>query len=409
MPISGSEWLERTGSTAFFPAAEWAARLRSRALQEPRECDMEALLRLFGQHSEYYRRRIGAETDWQRVPPLGKAEIAEIPVCSPLPVGANRTSGTSGFQVTIKNNAWEREFRRALLYRPQLFYELPRDVTQLVFVDGTECATPDSKPKYFEYAARRYSTWFAGAGSDPGEVLKLLKRLRPQLVRGISSGIVRFIELAGTRFSGLGVRYVAPGGEYLRPEWRALMADAFAADVLDRYGATESGALAWQCPRCRRYHANVDEIVIEPEADGILTTPLFVFSQPLLRYRLGDRARLREADGSCAVRLPVLTIEAARRDDWIIDGAGRKVSPLSFRFERVAHLDAWCLHQQASGTLRLYYESTRPAEVEPQLARELSRSISGRPYTIEAGVWKLRRPGKFKRVSSDYLGAKQAG
>jgi len=402
MSTSGSNWFEGALSTANFPAEDWAEQLRARALRAPPAHDLNALLRSFGNHSEYYRNRIGAAAAWSQVPPLGKVDIADIPVHSPTPVGANRTSGTSGFQVTIRNNAWEREFRRALLYRPHLFYELPRDVTQVVFVDGAGCAAPDSKPKYFEYGGKSYRTWFAGAGADPGEVLHLLTTLRPQLIRGISSGIVRFIEAAGTLLTDLGTRYVAPGGEYLRPEWRAMMEDAFAVAVLDRYGSTESGALAWQCPRCRRYHANVDEIVIEADVGGLLTTPLFVSSQPLLRYRLGDDIRFDEFSADCEVRLPTITIEAARRDDWIIDGAGRKVSPLSFRFEQVPHLDAWRLHQQADGSLLLYYESARPAEVEPQLARELANAIPDRPFAIDAGVWKLQRPGKFKRVSSEF-------
>jgi len=133
-----------------------------------------------------------------------------------------------------------------------------------------------------------------------------------------------------------------------------------------------------------------------------------VASQPLLRYRLGDQIRFDEPAGDCEVRLPTITIEAARRDDWIIDGAGRKVSPLSFRFERIPHLDAWRLHQQVDGSLQLFYESMRPAEVEPQLARELKSAIPGRPFALDAGVWKLRRPGKFKRVSSEFVPVRAA-
>ncbi|MFQ5634438.1 MAG: hypothetical protein ACE5G3_03795 [Gammaproteobacteria bacterium] len=401
MSINGSGPLKGTRSAVFLPADVWAEQLRVRALREPPAHDLPALLRFFGEHSSYYRDRIGDAGAWSQVPPLGKADVAGIPVRSPTPVRAARTSGTSGFQVTIRNNAREREFRRALLYRPHLFYDLPRAVRQVVFVDGLWCATPGSAPKYFEYGDRSYRTWFAGAGADPAEVLHLLTTLRPQLIRGISSGIVRFIESAGVALGHLGTRYVAPGGEYLRPRWREMMEDAFAAAVLDRYGSTESGALAWQCPHCRRYHANVDEIVIEPDVDGLLTTPLFLSSQPLLRYRLGDCIRFDEAEPDCAVRLPTVTIEEARRDDWIIDGAGRKVSPLSFRFERVPHLDAWRLHQQADGSLLMYYESARPDEVEPCLARELADTIPDRPCSIVPGIWRLQRQGKFKRVSSE--------
>ena len=393
--------MQFAGSATFAPAGEWANALRRRALAGPPEHDLPKILDWFRAHSDYYRERIGDATSWADVPPLEKADVADVPVVSPSPVKGTRTSGTSGFQVTIRNNAWEREFRRALLYRPQLFYGLPNDVTQVVFVDGSDCAQPEDLPKYFEYGENRYRTWFVGVAAEPDAALHLLTALRPQLIRGISSGIVRFVECVGADLTHLGVRYLAPGGEYLRPEWRTLLEDAFGADVLDRYGSTESGAIAWQCPICRRYHANVDEIVMEPDEDGLIVTPLFVSSQPLLRYRLGDRIRFDDAPAECEIRLPTVTIEEARRDDWIIDADGRKVSPLGFRFERVPGLDAWRLHQRADGSLVLYYQSASAEHVEPALARELEAALPGLDYTIEVGVWNLRQPGKFKRVSSE--------
>lgn len=404
MSISGSDWVAATRSTAFHSPAEWAERLRARALRDPPGHELGALLGLFARHSDYYRDRIGDASEWAAVPPLEKADVADVPVISPTAVRPARTSGTTGFQVTIENNAWEREFRRALLYRPQLFYDLPPNVNQVVFVDGADCATSKDAPKYFEYGGVSYRTWFVGAAADPGAVLQLLTALRPQLVRGIASAIVRFVETAGARLRGLGVRYVAPGGESLQPEWRATLADAFGANVLDRYGSTESGALAWQCPLCRRYHANVDEVVIEPDDAGLLTTPLFVSSQPLLRYRLGDAARFDEDDAGCEIRLPTVTIEAARRDDWIIDGAGNKVSPLSFQFEQIPQLKSWRLHQRADGSLMLYFDSPSPDAIAPALERHVAAAIPGRPCELREGVWRLRRSGKFKRVSSELAG-----
>lgn len=388
------------GSTTFSPAGEWADELRRRALDGPPEHDLSQILGWFRDHSDYYRDRIGDATSWSDVPPLEKVDIANVPVVSSSPVKPTRTSGTSGFQVTIRNNAWEREYRRALLYRPQLFYELPAEITQVVFVDGNACARPDDAPKYFEYGDSTYRTWFVGVASDPGPIADLLAALKPQLIRGISSGIVRFVEASGATFTDLGVRYVAPGGEYLRPEWRNLIEDAFSTEVLDRYGSTESGAIAWQCPMCRRYHANVDEIVIESDDEGLIVTPLFVTSQPLLRYRLGDQVRFDDGLPDCDVRLPTVTIEEARRDDWIIDADGRKVSPLGFRFERVPGLEAWRLHQRADGSLILYYKASSE-RVEPLLARELEAALPGLRHSIEPGVWNLRQPGKFKRVSSE--------
>lgn len=389
------------GSAIHAPRSAWAERLRERALATPVAHDFDELLTAFRTRNEYWQRRLEGVEDWTRIPVLQKSDVDSVPVGDDPTIRPTRTSGTTGVQVTIRNTRREREFRRALLYRPQLFYELPQTVVQVVFIDGDWCAPVDGPPKIFDYGGRRYLTWFAGVAADPRPVMALLKAVRPSLIRGIASGIVRFVERSPGNLESLGVRYVGPGGEYLPAGWRATIATAFGATVLDRYGSTESGAIAWQCPRCGRYHANTDEIVLEPEPDGLLTTPLFVSSQPLLRYRLGDRVRFDAENAQCEIRLPTLTIEAARRDDWIIGAGGERVSPLAFQFEKIPALRAWRLHQAADGSLCLYFDAERSAAVQDALRREVHRAVPGRELRLTAGVWKLRRAGKFKRVSSE--------
>jgi len=383
------------------PESAWGSLLRERALTVPVEQDRSTILSWFRGHSQFYSGRIDTNLSWEQVRPLEKQDVADIPVSADDSIREARTSGTSGFQVSIRNTVRERRFRRALLYRPHLFYDLPAEVRQVVFVDGTWCAEARMPPKLFEYGGVRYRTWFAGVAADVGQIHSLLRSLRPQLIRGISSGIVRFIDQAGDSLRDLGVRIIAPGGEFLLPEWRKTIHDAFGATVLDRYGSTESGAIAWQCPLCRRYHANADEIVLEADPDGLLVTPLFVSSQPLLRYRLGDRVSFDGTAADCRVRLPTLKILQARRDDWIIGRDGLRISPLSFQFEQVPHLDAWRLHQNLDGSLCLYFESAQPDVVTKQLGRRLADAVPNQPFELREGIWRLERGGKFKRVSSD--------
>lgn len=382
--------------------SNWANLLRQRALDVPNSHDLDGLLDRYRRHSEFYLDRIGTADSWTQVSPLEKQELHNVPLDATTPTRETRTSGTSGFQVTIHNSRREREFRRALLYRPQLFYDLPKSVTQVVFVDGRWCADPRMNPKEFTYGGRHYRTWFAGASGDPATIMALLTALRPHLIRGISSGIVRFIEESDVSLERIGVRIIGPGGEYLTDEWRILMQESFGAQVLDRYGSTETGAIAWQCPHCHRYHANSDEIILEPDPGGLIATPLFVLSQPLLRYRLGDMISFDYEKSDCPVRLPTITINAARRDDWVIDGAGRRISPLSFQFEQAPHLTAWRLHQLIDGSLHLYFDSERPEATGQFLTRYLTEAVPDQPCRITEGIWKLDRPGKFKRVSSDH-------
>jgi len=363
----------------------------------------------FHAHGTFYADRLAGVSAWQDIPPLSKQALREMPVSADETLHETRSSGTSGVQVLIQNSASERRFRQALAYRPFLFYGLDRlddnRVRQIIFVDGTAIDPVDKQQWPFEFDGRTYLTWRVGIAAVPEQILGLLQSVQPQVIRGLTSGIVRFAEEVAARLDGLGVQVVSTSGEQLAPGWRTLLSDAFAAPLLDRYGATETGSIAWQCPYCDDYHANSDELILEESPEGLLATPLFIESQPMLRYQLGDRVELLAAEHDCRIRLPKLRILEGRRDDWLIDGAGRKVSPLSFQFEKVVGLIAWRVHQLQAGDLKLYFDAehgSSDSDLRQQLASQLTTIVPGRNYELLAGIWRLEHGGKFKRVVSDF-------
>lgn len=389
------------GSVRYAAPDAWHALLRERAFTAPREHDRDALLQAFAAHSPFYTSRLAGIQAWDAVPPLTKVEVAAVPVkCSGI-MYDTRSSGTSGRQVLIQNSQPECRFRQALAYRPLLFSDLDAEVRQLIFVDG-DAVDALNKPQFpFPYGGRRYFTWRVGCGADPAAILQLLHDLRPSLIRGLSSGIVRFVDaVGGNALADGSVRLVSPSGETLPRAWRAQLESAFAAPVLDRYGATESGAIGWECPHCRRYHANSDELVLEESPAGLLVTPLFVETQPLLRYCLGDEVTLQPPDTDCSVRLPTLKIVAARRDDWLIDGRGARVSPLSFQFERIAGLYAWRIYQDASGRVTVYIDADSGSPAATEVQAQVARQVPGREVSCVRGVSRLQLAGKYKRVVS---------
>jgi phenylacetate-coenzyme A ligase PaaK-like adenylate-forming protein len=389
------------GSIRYAAPDAWHALLRARALAAPREHDREALLQAFAAHSGFYRSRLAGIRQWEAVPPLTKPDVAAVPVNRSGIMYDTRSSGTSGRQVLIQNSQPECRFRQALAYRPLLFSELDAEVRQLIFVDGTAVDTVAKAQFPFPYGDRRYLTWRAGIGADPAAILRLLRAVRPQLIRGLSSGIVRFVDAVGAAaLQDAGIRLVSPSGETLLAAWRARLEAAFAAPVLDRYGATETGAIGWQCPYCRQYHANTDEMILEESADGVLATPLFVETQPLLRYCLGDAVTLHAAGADCPVRLPTIKVVAARRDDWLVDGDGAKVSPLGFQFERIAGLQAWRIYQDSAGRVTVYVDAEPGSAAATEVRDQLARQLPGREVECVRGVSRLTLPGKYKRVVS---------
>ncbi|MGI9307782.1 MAG: hypothetical protein ACR2P6_00890 [Gammaproteobacteria bacterium] len=395
-------------SAIHVPRTDWADTLRARALQVPSTAmDERACLDAFRRHDAFYAGRLADVSGWHGIPPLQKIELAAVPVTTTDELHETRSSGTSGTQAVVRNTLRERRFRQALAYRPFLFYPLVpesgKEIRQVIFVDGNAIEAVDKSQWPFEFGGHAFLTWHVGIAAAPAAIHALLQAVKPQVLRGLTSGLIRFAEQAAQPLQDLGVQVVSPSGEQLTDAWRHTLEAAFAAPVLDRYGATETGSLAWQCPYCDAYHVNSDEIIVESNEQGVLATPLFIESQPLLRYQLEDRIELAAAPSDCRIGLPVMKILAARRDDWIIDGAGLKVSPLSFQFEQIAGLKAWQLHQLSSGTLRLYVDSERPlATIREQLTAQLHNIVAGRDCELVEGVWSAERGGKFKRVTSAF-------
>ncbi len=103
------------------------------------------------------------------------------------------------------------------------------------------------------------------------------------------------------------------------------IAKVFGTRPLSNYSAEEVGHVALECPDCRRYHV-VDEVTHvdvvddanQPVGAGdigrILTTPLYSYAMPLIRYELGDEVRLGEADCHRSQSVDIAEIMGRRAD-----------------------------------------------------------------------------------------------
>lgn len=112
--------------------------------------------------------------------------------------------------------------------------------------------------------------------------------------------------------------------EYLAPDVLEMLEEIFQCPVMDNYCSTEGGEVAMLC-EANRLHLNSDWIIVEPVdannnpvedrlSDGILLTNLANLVQPVIRYRVSDRARLHRGTCACGSRFPVLEIEGRKED-----------------------------------------------------------------------------------------------
>jgi phenylacetate-CoA ligase len=185
---------------------------------------------------------------------------------------------------------------------------------------------------------------------------------------------------------------------------RTVLSDRFDCPVIDLYGITEAGLVAWRPDNGphrllpRRLHVEIltpAGAPCKPGERGEITltcgeNPLL----PLLRYRTGDQAALSHVDGH-----PVL-VNLEGRDPVryrAADGTWVNSIELTHVLSPLP-LVAWQLHQDETGTVRV------EAHGDTEGVKEAVRSLLG-PVPIEVRKADLARDAKPQRYSSSLPGA----
>lgn len=286
----------------------------------------------------FYRDRLGAVIDgdrlnwsgWRDLPILTREEVFDrrdaLTSCD-VPaehgkVASKTTSGSIGKPLTVLMTRTADLRSMGLVHRCFLWHDF--DVTARMayimpyFVD---------RAQYPE--AERYEYWTVPTQllSIKGELLILsisatveqqiewLRRERPRYLHTFPSNARALARrLEGEPIEGLEKLFLV--GESSGAELRAECQQAFAVDIVDRYGAMETGQLALQCPTGCHYHVHSENVLLEvlgpdgcPVAPGesgtVVVTTLHNYAFPLIRYRLDDIATVG-SPCACGRGLPVI-------------------------------------------------------------------------------------------------------
>ena len=115
--------------------------------------------------------------------------------------------------------------------------------------------------------------------------------------------------------------------EFQRRKIETCLAD----HVYSRYGAREFGTVAFECRQKQGLHIIAESVYIEiipsffnNDVGVVLVTDLLNKTMPLIRYRIGDLAKVDESKCSCGLELPRLLEIQGREVDtiWRPDGTG---------------------------------------------------------------------------------------
>ena len=326
---------------AAFARAWLLQHLPAAAVASVRERRLRRLVRHAYETVPFYRRlwdaagvspeQIGTVADLSRLPVVTKAELRSAgkevlsrALDARTDLRTLRTSGSSG--------------------RPFTVHELPefRRVRQAAFLRAL-CAGP-YRPGHRlllitnagERPPARWLRWrYVSSEAPAAEIAEALEAFRPHCVYALLAPLRRLLDhyrRTGRRPPRPAVVYTS--AESLDPLIARTIEDLFAAPVLDIYGMTETGPLAWQCTPGGPYHLAEDTTIVEllpspvPGRARLVVTPLWRKVMPLVRYDTGDLA-VAGGEGSCPCGCRFATL--ARIEGRVVDclrlANGESLSP----------------------------------------------------------------------------------
>lgn len=182
-----------------------------------------------------------------------------------------------------------------------------------------------------EGARRLGCVCFTAGGVEPAEQLRWVQAFHPTAVvakTGHFLELARVADAIGLKLATLGVKKLictgAPSGS--QTAVRAPIEEAWGGACFDRYGLTEAGSVACECPaHPGGLHLLETEFIAEvvhprtraPVPDGeegeLVLTTLGRAARPVIRYLTGDHVRLAHAPGCACGRRDALLLGGVRR------------------------------------------------------------------------------------------------
>lgn len=397
---------------------------------------LQLLIEHCANHVPYYRdlfksigldpRDIRDQSDLEHIPILekqtlrerGKELIDERVRLTDLKMVS--TSGTTGTPLNLYRNI--REFSTAFAYNGARHWSvagLERIKDRSVSIGGKLVAHPHrSKPPYWLHNSRwkqLYMSSYHLTWNNLPHYVDAIRNFQPRYIEAYPSSAYAVAQyIIESKIMPLQLDAVFTTAETILPHQREAIEAAFQCTVHSQYGCAEQAVYAATCKH-QAYHVSLDHSILEllddqgkPCSPGqigeVVGTSLESYTQPILRYRVGDMASWGKDQCSCGLALPVLAEIGGRKDDLLITPDGRSIGRLDTIFKGLSHIREAQIIQEKLDLIKIRIvpdEGYKPKH--GQVVRANLISHIGSSVTVEVcEVERIERTssGKFRAVVS---------
>jgi phenylacetate-CoA ligase len=337
-------------------------------------------------HAERFRRNgfdpatLSSLADLRVLPLLDKAALRDASLKERIEKGLDpetlvhlHTSGSTAEPFEVMLTRAEKEHRVLMDLRALRANGVGRRELLLAFRHLKNVVGEATFDSMLGFYPRRYAPFALPAVQK----LETLSQVDPVVLQGHPSTLVPMAELVVARNMPKPPRLklIVSCTEFLDSVARELIEKAFGVPVMDHYGAIEFGFLAWECPAREGMHVNVEDFVVEivgPDGEPvhggqtgeIVVTALRQRAMPLIRYRLGDRARWIVGKCECGRDLPRLRLARGRTVDRLFRSDKSEVNPhvLTVLWEGIEGLRQYQIAQKQYGRITYRYVADPDAD-----------------------------------------------
>lgn len=272
-----------------------------------------------------------------------KAFVAED--CQVRHMCPERSSGSTGKPLTTwRTIDVQRAWYALHEARSRRWYGLTRHDRWAIF--GGQLVVPVSRrtPPFWvwnSFLNQLYMSSYHLASDLASYYLEALKKYEVKYLLGYTSALAAIAqEVVKSRRRDLKMTVAVTQAEPVSDMQRELISEAFQCPVRETYGSAEIVAAASECEQGGLHLwpevglielLDGQESVRQGETGELVCTGLLNADMPLIRYRIGDRATVRDGSlGPCACgrTLPLIQAIEGRTDDVLYTMDGRKVGRL---------------------------------------------------------------------------------
>lgn len=312
-------------------------------------------------------------------------------ICNQMRTSWRSTSGTTGTPFVFEKDRHASAYMDAMMFCAYSWHGI-QPLSRQARIWGSSV---DIKGKLMQKTkdlllGRRRLSVFKMDEHNCRRFFKLLLRHKPFYFYCYPNAMYQFalsLERQGLDGKRIGASVIICTGEVLFPHQKEKIEQITGCRVVNEYGSTENGIIAFECEYgAMHLLPTVHVDIIDPDKEGvgeIAVTELNSRSIPFIKYMLGDTGKILDSGCKCKRPFEVIEIKEGRANDLIVCPGGKKVYAAILAYVLKGHAAQFKAFQEKKDLINIHIvpETTNNSQFEKKIRQKLQNYL-GREMNI---------------------------